>query len=136
MIESKFLEFSIDQKKLVEDTHEAINKETDRLISNKINVISVTVANQVAAQLITVFKQYMPKMERLEVSSDEAGIRPMITQDPQHSPTKTIIADSTQRATSESYEHSDMLEEINAIEQCVTPKSSPHDNILEHTEKT
>ena len=56
MIDSRLSEISINQQKLVQESHESIHAKVDQLVNKKINVISVTVANQVAAQLIHVFK--------------------------------------------------------------------------------
>lgn len=131
MIDSKLQAFSIDQTRLVKDTYAALNKETDRLVSNKINTISVTVANQVAAQIIHVFKQYMPRTEGLASSAAEAGMNPMITQDSTNSQPTPKLPNSDRSTKKMSYEHSDMLQELHAIEQNVAPKSSPHDTTLE-----
>ena len=131
MIDTKLQEFTIDQTRLVKETHAAFHKETDRLVGDKINTISVTVGNQVAAQLIQVFKQYLPHTERIDSRPAEIVHNPMITQEANHSQMTQRPLETPQSTIKKSYEHSDMLQELQAIEKKVALKSSPHDKTLE-----
>ena len=135
MIDSKISQVSINQEKLVRETHESIQKEVDQLVNKKINIISITTANQVAAQLIQVFKQYMPNMNKLEPTNSN-GHNPMITQESHTPPSTERQLVSTTVPRKDTYGNTDMLNELHAIEQNTTTQTSPHDKNTEQTDTT
>ncbi len=82
-IEQKITHFQQDQQKIINETRNSIKAELTNTWNSKIDTISVTVANQVATQLVQVVKQYM-LLERGEVYN--TSINSMFIQDKHNTP--------------------------------------------------
>ena len=136
-MEQKWNHFRQDQEKQLEETRDSITKEMNGSWKKKIDTISVTVANQVAAQLVQVFKQYMAIPDRIEGSPQTMIAQPLLTQEAYVAPAPQItqgdtdpVSTSTQLQLSVTSDTSP-LNDMEVEDTTITQQSSPHDTTTE-----
>ncbi len=139
LMDKKFAQFKEEQRKQMETTEESLRSSIGRSFDQKMDRISVTVAQQVTSQSVELFKQYMSPTKQIETNiSNRERTTPLITQDvctvpiSTQSPTQAPTAgkhDDTHNSDNDS-----MLQALHAIDIQPTIPNSPHDNLTERNQ--
>lgn len=139
IIEKKFAQFKDEQRTQIEQSDEALRSSIGRSIDQKMDRISVQVAQQVTSQLVELFKQYMSPTKQIETNiPTRERTTPLITQEactvpmPSKSPIKAS-SDQNQAETTTTGNNS-MIQALSAIDIQSTTPSSSHDNLSERNQ--
>ena len=136
LIENKFTKFTEQNQRQLQETETILRDEIKYNLDEKIQKISVRVGQQVASQIMEVFKQYMSPIQQLESTlPNQPRDPPRITQDstPPITPQSVPFFGRSFLNNSESRKDDtcQMLKALNEIEPTTPKPCSPHDAILE-----
>jgi len=142
LLETQLGQFRKEQDNKLTETRNELQHEFKNTLENKIETISLTVANQVASKLMDAFKEYITPTQSIEGGASVLNrTKACITQDgetPTQSPQPKLLknieyGDNT--STHRTEQSTSAFTDINMIDKQSPNKRSPHDKSFSEREK-